>query len=581
MSRDSAACAKPPHHRKRALSPFSTLAAALVVLASAAILVTVTPTTALGLYEPADGKLIIGAWVDTQDPKDSPSGGDSPSQFNARIGNSAGAFMFTQDIPLEVSPYTGATVTANLSAVEATNTDAILIITVYPKKGFSGYNDSDVKLLVDQLDNISRPDKSSRKVMLRFAPEMNGNWFSYGQQPKAFVAAFRDLVTKIRAQTKRVGIIWAPNAGNNYPFGDPRGDADVATLDTSGNQKLDNDDDPYSPYWPGEEYVDWIALSLYWKGFLADGYPHTVNNEAPAGFVETMIQGGQEGPNPKFPFYTMFAQKYKKPMMISEGGAAFQMAYTNPTTNTTTTLAPGVGRLALQRSYWRSYLTNATFASTYPLFKLTDLFEFVKTEDGGVTRDFRVSVDAETVAALKADISGAGAGRFAWAGGFRFGMDPTGTETLPTGTATGTVTATASTTKSAATAGGAWGTRRVGVGGGGGGRRGVDGILFAGDLENRKVVPEVAALPPGIGLYRALDDDSVGGGLMPASYAEGHPLVHGFNGLPKQTLPVAQITVDLVANMTTKYTVRRKADFEPSWAPAAFVLADIQPVSTL
>ncbi|KAI9339534.1 glycoside hydrolase superfamily [Zopfochytrium polystomum] len=413
---------------------------------------------ALGLYEPADGKVILAAWVDPEDPRSSPSGGDSPSAFNSRLGLNAGAFSLAQNIPLSISPYTNANITADVNLVQATNTDAIFIVTVYPLNGYGGFTDNDVQILVDQLDNISNPSKSSRKVMLRFAPEMNGNWFPYGQKPTAFLAAYKKIVDAIRKRTQRVAIIWAPNAGNNYPFGTALSDAETKALDTNGDGTVDNNDDPYTPYWPGADYVDWVGLSLYWKGYLADGYPQTKNTLAPNGFVETMVQGGQEGPNPNFPFYTMFAAKYNKPMLMGEGGAAFQLYYT-PSGGSQQTLSPGVGRLALQQSFWRTYLTNTTFLDKYPKFKLFDLFEHIKTEDSGVTRDYRISNDSATLAAFKSDLA-AVQSRYVWGGPFQFGVDPTatgsgsgGSGTTPTGSGTSSTGTTS--TKSAAVRGAA------------------------------------------------------------------------------------------------------------------------------
>jgi hypothetical protein len=42
--------------------------------------------------------------------------------------------------------------------------------------------------------------------------------------------------------------------------------ADRAALDTNGDGQLTQADDPYAPYYPGDDFVDWIGLSLYYKG---------------------------------------------------------------------------------------------------------------------------------------------------------------------------------------------------------------------------------------------------------------------------------------------------------------------------
>lgn len=47
-----------------------------------------------------------------------------------------------------------------------------------------------------------------------------GAWFSYGQQPTAFLESWRKVVSAIRAASQRenIAFIWAPNSGNGYPF---------------------------------------------------------------------------------------------------------------------------------------------------------------------------------------------------------------------------------------------------------------------------------------------------------------------------------------------------------------------------
>ncbi|KAI9344252.1 glycoside hydrolase superfamily [Obelidium mucronatum] len=316
------------------------------------------------LYEPADGQVILGAWVDTEAPKTVAGiglGGDSPAAFNRRLGKSAGVFHLAQTLPLGISP-------ASLNP-------------------FDLYTDADIKKLATQLDNISDPAKSGRRVMLRFAPEMNGNWFSYGNKPARFVKEYKRIVDAVRAVTKRVSFVWAPNAAKQLPIWSYFGD------------------DPFTPYWPGADYVDWVGLSLYWKGDAGTGTPPHDNSANPANYWEQMVQGGSGAvlPNPAFPFYDMFAKKYNKPLMMPEGGAAFAISQ-GPSN---VTLSEGVGRTAILKAFWSSYLNALT---KFPKAKMFVNFEFVKIlEDpvpgnavnNGVNRDFRITWDASTLAAFK------------------------------------------------------------------------------------------------------------------------------------------------------------------------------------
>ncbi|GJN94409.1 hypothetical protein Rhopal_007489-T1 [Rhodotorula paludigena] len=78
-------------------------------------------------------------------------------------------------------------------------------------------------------------------IWLRFCYEMNGGWMDYGLQPEDYVSTWRSVTNAIRAVTNETYMLWAPNVWN--------GDS--------------NDIQAYQPYWPGEEYVDLVGLSLY------------------------------------------------------------------------------------------------------------------------------------------------------------------------------------------------------------------------------------------------------------------------------------------------------------------------------
>ncbi|KAJ3069364.1 hypothetical protein HDU98_007605 [Podochytrium sp. JEL0797] len=407
-----------------------------LLLAQAATIAFAQSTTTAPLYEPADGKLIFGGWIDTEDPNTLSTnigiGGDSPNLFNQRLGHQAGVFHFSQMLPLEISSFTQQQMTVNLTAVEDTGTDAILFMTVYPdfnaQNPYDLYTDADILMLAHQLDNMTNPTKSARRVMMRFAPEMNGNWFTYGQQPQRFVAEYQRIVNVIRTVTNRVSFVWAPNAANLYPFGTPLPTAEITNLDTNKNGILDFGDDPFTPYWPGSAYVDWVGISLYWKGNPNSGTPPHDNSACPATYWTDMVQGGGlYGSNASFPFYTMFAQGYNKPLVMPEGGAAYAL-YQTPST---TLLPPGAGQTVIAQTFWRSYLNTAFFAQ-FPKAKMFINFEYQKinedpmnhaTNNNGITRDYRITWNPPTLAALQADLAGFST-RFQWAVKFVAGVDP-------------------------------------------------------------------------------------------------------------------------------------------------------------
>jgi mannan endo-1,4-beta-mannosidase len=84
-------------------------------------------------------------------------------------------------------------------------------------------------------------------VILSFAHEMNGNWYSWGYtktSPKVFIAAWRHIVTLFRALgAKNVTWLWTVNIINNTQSG-----------------KIPS---PVQ-WWPGNQYVNWVGIDGYY-----------------------------------------------------------------------------------------------------------------------------------------------------------------------------------------------------------------------------------------------------------------------------------------------------------------------------
>jgi hypothetical protein len=76
---------------------------------------------------------------------------------------------------------------------------------------------------------------------------------------------------------------------------------------------LNNTSDPYTPYYPGDAYVDWVGLSIYHYG----GWYHWRQNLPPApGEFEALMRGNAQPPMdwrqygnnwPFYDFYGIFA----------------------------------------------------------------------------------------------------------------------------------------------------------------------------------------------------------------------------------------------------------------------------------
>ena len=84
-------------------------------------------------------------------------------------------------------------------------------------------------------------------VILSFAHEMNGSWYSWGYRhtsPATFVAAWRQVVTVFRAEgAGNVTWLWTVNIING-----------------TGRGRIPSP----APWWPGSSYVNWVGIDGYY-----------------------------------------------------------------------------------------------------------------------------------------------------------------------------------------------------------------------------------------------------------------------------------------------------------------------------
>jgi hypothetical protein len=84
------------------------------------------------------------------------------------------------------------------------------------------------------------------RVILSFAHEMNGSWYSWGNghtSPAVFIAAWRHIVTVFRQQrADNVTWLWTVNV----------------------MRKRGNVPSP-APWWPGSSYVNWVGIDGYYN----------------------------------------------------------------------------------------------------------------------------------------------------------------------------------------------------------------------------------------------------------------------------------------------------------------------------
>jgi len=116
-------------------------------------------------------------------------------------------------------------------------------------------------------------------IFLRFASEMNGSWVKWNGNPKLYIEKFR-LVSKVmKEEAPNVAMVWSPAA---------------------------NPKQYIHEYYPGDDYVDWVGLSIYSVKFFNGDI------KTPADHV-----------NPLYSLdYVYQAYADRKPIMVSEYGAS-------------------------------------------------------------------------------------------------------------------------------------------------------------------------------------------------------------------------------------------------------------------
>ena len=224
-------------------------------------------------------------------------------------------------------------------------TQGIALITLEPKVGLSNVTEEACQELAQLCAN--EETQGIGGIFVRFGHEMNGNWYPWGQKPILYKEKFRLLAKQIHGQTIRTAMLWAPSYGGGYPFGVPSappGTPDFAVLDTDADGVLTQNDDTYEPYYPGDDAVDWVGLTLYHWGVQ---YPWLENELPEPNSFAQMLTGNYLGGNGDQTATPDFYARYcgdgqrNKPLAIPETAAFF-----NPHQG-------GASEFAIKRSWCR------------------------------------------------------------------------------------------------------------------------------------------------------------------------------------------------------------------------------------
>lgn len=246
---------------------------------------------------------------------------DTPTAWSVRTGISPAAYGEFVALPLPEVPDP----VLETKVLEVADAGAVLLLTLEPLDGLASVSDD---VLADLTATLERWNAAGTPVLVRFGHEMNGSWYPWGQDPVAYVDTFRRTAAAVR-EAPASQVLWSPNEGGGYPFaGGPHGaepgSAEHAALDTDGDGALTGADDPFAPYFPGAEHVDWVGLTVYHFG---SAYPWGENEVPEDGKLVAKLRGtyaglgGDESASPDFA--QVYAEATGLPLVVSETAALF------------------------------------------------------------------------------------------------------------------------------------------------------------------------------------------------------------------------------------------------------------------
>ena len=174
----------------------------------------------------------------------------------------------------------------HLDALAARFPDAPLALGLYLIGMLDRVNAGALDAQIDELGRLLA--RYPVPVLLRIGYEFDGAWTAY--EPKAYVLAYRRIADGVRAQgAHQVEFVWQSMAGCEPTFGN--------------HPRLD--------WYPGDDYVDWVAASLFVEptacGFepqrelvdiaRARGKPFYIAEATPQGFDLGSLTQGRDGPD--------------------------------------------------------------------------------------------------------------------------------------------------------------------------------------------------------------------------------------------------------------------------------------------
>jgi glycosyl hydrolase family 26 len=317
---------------------------------------------------------------------------DSTAAFAQRIGRPAAVYVAFAHFPIADDE----SATLDQFVDQVRRQGAMALLTLEPSIAL---NDVSPQLATDLADRLAAYNRSGVPVMVRYAHEMNGSWYTWSQHPRAYIQAFRTVAAAVHERAPESAMLWAPNYGAGYPFVGgayqaAAGSLDSDALDTNHDGVFDGLDDPYAPYYPGDDAVDWVGMTLYHWG---DQWPWGKNVVPEDGKFAAQLTGtynGAGGDQRDVPdFYHVYAEGHGKPLAIPETAAFY---------NTT---VGGDSELQVKQAWWHQVF-SPVLLQRFPYLKMINWFEWRKPEaevqDAIV--DWSATLDPIVRAAFLADL---------------------------------------------------------------------------------------------------------------------------------------------------------------------------------
>eukprot|EP00745_Piridium_sociabile_P037756 TRINITY_DN6883_c0_g1_i4.p1 TRINITY_DN6883_c0_g1~~TRINITY_DN6883_c0_g1_i4.p1 ORF type:complete len:537 (-),score=72.24 TRINITY_DN6883_c0_g1_i4:228-1838(-) len=268
------------------------------------------------------------------------------AEFNRHTGIAHASFTGFFRFP-EVSEQGGSEERKLIGFMEEVKANcAIAIVTVETFKGLYSYSKDDIwkfGTLLNRWKDV--------QIIIRWNHEMNGSWYPWGQQPWAYKEKFREFGWSLRAQCPHIAMAWTPNQQWGFPW--PYGKYHNKDATAGG---------AFMQYYPGDDIVDWVGMSVYHFGYVGSVPGHNMYPEKY--FFQRAIKS----------FYDTVVKKINKPMLIAETSALFK--YGGGGTSECEVKGNWIRQVyGVDRSH------SQTLQHDFPLVKLITWFNLVKQEE--------------------------------------------------------------------------------------------------------------------------------------------------------------------------------------------------------